>query len=336
MAFSRSLVVATSALFLAFPAQAVGGSSELQNILKNTHKSPAYGYPTDFTRGIMPFTLTMTIGEISPFTQVFLNSGLPSKTLLTGRLCPTQALSKGCISTEADVWLYNGTLYVGHDESSLTEERTLESLYINPILDVLERQNPKSRFLTSPTNNGVFDTDTSQTLYFFIDVKTAGPETFEAVISALEPLRRQGYLTTLKNNKTLTEAPITVIGTGNTPYDMVGPVADRDYFYDGPLSELSNSEYADLTSLISPIASTSFTSAVGDLALSGGDTVLSEQQLEVLRSQISVAKERGILSRYWGAPYYPIRARNLLWRTLIQEGVGLLNADDLDAAATYF
>ncbi|PTU17775.1 hypothetical protein P175DRAFT_0504528 [Aspergillus ochraceoroseus IBT 24754] len=317
MAFSRSLVVATSALFLAFPAQAVGGSSELQNILKNTHKSPAYGYPTDFTRGIMP----IPVHSHNDYWR-----DIPFYT----------ALSKGCISTEADVWLYNGTLYVGHDESSLTEERTLESLYINPILDVLERQNPKSRFLTSPTNNGVFDTDTSQTLYFFIDVKTAGPETFEAVISALEPLRRQGYLTTLKNNKTLTEAPITVIGTGNTPYDMVGPVADRDYFYDGPLSELSNSEYADLTSLISPIASTSFTSAVGDLALSGGDTVLSEQQLEVLRSQISVAKERGILSRYWGAPYYPIRARNLLWRTLIQEGVGLLNADDLDAAATYF
>lgn len=41
---------------------------------------------------------------------------------------------------------------VGHDTSSLTEERTLESLYINPILDVLKRQNPRSRFVTSPTN----------------------------------------------------------------------------------------------------------------------------------------------------------------------------------------
>lgn len=82
------------------------------------------------------------------------------------------ALSKGCISTEADVWLYNGTLYVsintchapitfmdrmlrleqvGHDESSLTEERTLESLYINPILDTLKRQNPTTKFVTSKT-----------------------------------------------------------------------------------------------------------------------------------------------------------------------------------------
>lgn len=40
---------------------------------------------------------------------------------------------------------------VGHDESSLTEERTLESLYINPILDTLKRQNPTTKFVTSKT-----------------------------------------------------------------------------------------------------------------------------------------------------------------------------------------
>jgi hypothetical protein len=31
---------------------------------------------------------------------------------------PFQALSQGCISTEADVWLYNGTLYVSTKSSS--------------------------------------------------------------------------------------------------------------------------------------------------------------------------------------------------------------------------
>ncbi|GKZ36812.1 hypothetical protein AbraIFM66950_008044, partial [Aspergillus brasiliensis] len=113
-----------------------------------------------------------------------------------------------------------GVIQVGHDESSLTKDRTLESLYINPILDVLRLQNPSSPFLTSPTNNGVFDTSTSQTLYFFIDVKTSGPETFKAVISALQPLRDHGYLTTLKDNKTLTTGPVTIIGTGNTPLDL--------------------------------------------------------------------------------------------------------------------
>ncbi|KAL4883046.1 histone acetylation protein-domain-containing protein [Aspergillus karnatakaensis] len=246
MVLSRSLLAAVSALYLALPTEAAAGSSELQSILKNTHKSSEYSYPTDFTRGILPLTTRSDYWRDIPFYT---------------------ALSKGCISVEADVWLYNGTLHIGHDESSLTEERTFESLYINPILDVLERQNPKSRFLSEPTNNGVFDASTGQTLYLFVDAKTSGPETFEAVIAALEPLRKKGYLTTVKNNDTLTEGPVTVIGTGNTPYDMVAPVADRDYFYDGPLATLNEPEGEGITSLISPIASTSFTSAVGELTL---------------------------------------------------------------------
>jgi hypothetical protein len=46
---------------------------------------------------------------------------------------------------------YTNQKKVGHDESALTGSRTLESLYINPILDILERQNPESPFITSPT-----------------------------------------------------------------------------------------------------------------------------------------------------------------------------------------
>ncbi|KAL4787829.1 hypothetical protein BJX76DRAFT_267697 [Aspergillus varians] len=313
MAVCRALLAAASALFLAFPTEASNEASELQSILKNTHRSSEYKYPTDFTQGILP----IPVHSHNDYWR-----DVPFYT----------ALSQGCISVEADVWLYNGTLHVGHEESALTDERTFESLYINPILDVLERQNPKSKFLTGPTNNGVFDTSADQTLYLWVDLKTSGPETFKAVIAALEPLRQKGYLTSVKNNETLSKGPVTVIGTGNTPLDLVAPVADRDYFYDAPLATLNET---GITSLISPIASAQFSAAVGELTL-GVDSVLNDEQLDALREQISFAKEKGILARYWGAPSYPIRARNILWTTLINEGVGLLNADDLAAAAKYF
>ncbi|CAI7611826.1 unnamed protein product [Penicillium pancosmium] len=254
------------------------GTSSLQNILKNTHASNDYGYPTDITRDILP---------------------------------------------------------VGHDESSLTYERTLENLYINPILDVLERQNPDSPFLTGPTKNGVWDTDTAQTLYFFIDVKTSGHETFEAVIKALEPLRQKGYLTTLKGGETVENGPVTIIGTGDTPLDMVLPVKDRDYFFDAPLDALADSKYSKVDHRVSPIASTNFVKAVGQVNIDT-EPVLGDEQLKALRSQISLAKERGIGARYWNTPNWPVRQRNLVWRTLLQEGVGLLNADDLDAVASFF
>ncbi|KAI9930076.1 hypothetical protein ASPWEDRAFT_48247 [Aspergillus wentii DTO 134E9] len=311
MMLPQSILIASA--FLTSPTLAAV-SSEFQNILQNTHRGDGYRYPTDLTRGIVPIPVHSH------------NDYWRDIPFYTG-------LSKGCMSTEADVWLYNGTLYVGHDESSLTEERTLESLYIDPMLDVLKRQNPKSVFATSPTKNGVFDTDRSQTLYFFIDTKTSGHETFKAVISALQPLRDLDYLTTLKDNKTITDGPITVIGTGETPLDMVGPVANRDYFFDSDLKSLEENE--DITSLISPIASTSFKATVGTVS-ADTEPALSNDQLTTLRSQIATAKERGIGARYWDTPSYPIRTRNLLWRTLLREGVALLNADDLNAVSDYF
>jgi hypothetical protein len=64
MVLSESLLAAVSALFLAYPTEAVAASSELQSILKNTHKSSEYSYPTDFTRGILP---------VSPLLPVWKN-----------------------------------------------------------------------------------------------------------------------------------------------------------------------------------------------------------------------------------------------------------------------
>ncbi|CAG7925534.1 unnamed protein product [Penicillium olsonii] len=321
---------------LAVPTPAFGVTSSLQSILRNTHGSKDYGYPTDLTRDLLPVSLCMIF-----YLESFESSQTRTLLTLESRVDYWRdepfytGLSHGCTSTEADVWLYNGTLYVGHDQSALTASRTLESLYINPILDVLERQNPENPFVSKPTKNGVWDTDTEQTLYFFIDVKTSGVETFKAVIAALKPLREKGYLTTVKDGKTITNGPVTVIGTGETPLDLVAPVKDRDYFFDAPLAELTDAKYADITGIVSPVASTDFQKAVGKITRDT-DPILGDAQLQTLRDQISTANERGIGARYWNTPYFPIRARNLVWRTLLREGVILLNADDLDAVTALF
>lgn len=139
----------------------------------------------------------------------------------------------------------------------------------------------------------------------------------------------------MKDNKIVTNGAITVIGTGNTPYDMVGPVADRDYFFDANLETLDDPENQDITSVISPIASGGFTRAIGSVAPEA-DPILNDKQMSTLRAQIATAKEKGIGARYWDTPYFPIRTRNLVWRTLLHEGVALLNADDLDSVVDYF
>lgn len=166
-------------------------------------------------------------------------------------------------------------------------------------------------------------------------MKTSGPETFQAVIEALEPLRQKGYLTTVKGGESITPGAVTVIGTGETPLNMVAPVKDRDYFFDAPLAELNDPKYSDITNLVSPIASTDFEAVVGKIAIDT-EPILEDHQIRPLRDQIATAKQRGIGARYWNTPYWPIRQRNLVWRTLLREGVALLNADDLDAVTKEF
>lgn len=147
------------------------------------------------------------------------------------------ALRAGCTGVEADVWLFDNDLFVGHNTASLTRNRTFQSLYVNPLVEILERQNPDTEFYNG-TDHGVFDTDPEKSLILLIDLKTSGPETWPWVLSQLQPLRERGWLSFVKNN-TLHPRPITVVGTGNTPFDVLTQnTTYRDAFFDAPLDQM--------------------------------------------------------------------------------------------------
>lgn len=286
-------------------------SHPLEQILSHAQSGPLYTYPTDLTQGIVPkpFHSHNDYWRPIPFYS---------------------ALSVGAISVEADVWLYNGTLYIGHEQGALTKERTFDALYIQPILATLKRQNPNSSFVTAPTNNGVYDTNGAQTLFLFCDVKTEGQSTWPYVIKALQPLRSAGYLTTY-NGTGVTQGPVTVIGTGNTPLNQIQGVSERDYFYDAPIPYL-NSTFSNITADVSPIASTNFAVQFGNVV----SEKFNASQLALLQSQVAVAHSKGIQLRYWNQPGWPIGTRNAIWRTLTDAGVDVINVDDLEGAANFW
>ncbi|PNS21124.1 Altered inheritance of mitochondria protein 6 [Sphaceloma murrayae] len=286
-------------------------SEPLQRILANTG-APLYQYPTQLTQDIVPKAIH---SHNDYWRQIPLYS----------------ALSVGAVSVESDVWLVNGTLYVGHELSALTPERTFESLYIDPLVSILEAQNPPSRFVTGVTDNGVFDAASSQTFYLWIDIKTDGATAWPAAVRALEPLRQRRWLTTVSGNGTVHPGPVTVIGTGNTPLAQVQGVSPRDYFWDAPIPTLGTT-FSNITSSVSPVASTSFARAFGSVRTQG----LNGTQLSLLRSQVATAKSKGIRTRYWELPLWPVGTRNAIWRQLYDEGVDLLNVDDLEAAANFW
>lgn len=144
------------------------------------------------------------------------------------------ALHWGCTSVEADVWLFDNDLFVGHDTQSLTRARSFQNMYVNPLVDLLDRMNSPAEF-SNGTLNGVFDEDPSQTLVLLVDIKGEAYSTYRLLEEQLEPLRSQDYLT-YHDGKKLIQRAVTVVGTGNTPFDLVrANTKRREIFFDAPL-----------------------------------------------------------------------------------------------------
>ncbi|KAK8239003.1 PLC-like phosphodiesterase [Phyllosticta capitalensis] len=296
-------------------------SDRLQTILQDPDRSNKYRYPTDLTRGILP-------------------KGIHSHNDYWQDVPFYKALAYGAISIEADVWFVSGKLYLGHDTGALTSARTLSGLYIEPLLSVLRQANPPNPASPSePTFRGVFDRDTEQTLYLFIDFKTEPSEgTLKAVMGELEPLRSAGYLTTwYQSNDSIVTRPVTAVGTGKMNLESVlGQGATRDLFYDGPLFNITFENFTENAKpSITPVCTGQFTAAFGQV-IRTDFFERNQTALGVLRDQLKAAHDRKIKVRYWDTPGWPIGTRNYVWRTLVNEGLDLLNFDDPEGVANFW
>ncbi len=151
------------------------------------------------------------------------------------------------------------------------------------------------------------------------------------ILEAFHPLREAGYLTTFANG-TLTQSAITVVGTGNSPLEQVKALSPRDYFFDAPLTQLTDpSLNTTWDSSLSPIASTDYAVAVGW----NGIGEITDEQHANLTKFVGDAHTLGITARFWDTPAWPMYARDSVWKTLLEGGVDWLNADDLAAASSF-
>lgn len=247
------------------------------------------------------------------------------------------ALAAGCISVEADVWLDGDELRVGHTLPTVLRGHTLRNLYLDPLLAMLQRHDPRYANDTIPAGQdpvGVFANDLSQTLVVLVDVKADGESTWPLLMEQLQPLREGGYLTYFDGSG-LVQRPITVVVSGDAPFHYIEDTTFRDVFYDAPLDKLhfspeSSPDFEDsrYSTSNSYYASVNFRESIGSLPTSQ----LSQAQLAKVRNQIRVAHERGLKVRYWDTPKWPTGLRNYVWRVLVQEGVDILNVDDLHGA----
>ncbi|KAM0126495.1 hypothetical protein ACHAO1_010034 [Botrytis cinerea] len=240
-----------------------------------------------------------------------------------------EAMAAGCTSVEADIYLPtkpgNEDLLVGHSSRSLVQDRTLQSLYIEPLFTILENVNNSSTRSDGDNWKGIFQSSPNTTFTLFLDFKSDGSDLWPHVNQQLEKLRAKNWLTHWNNSSGITWAPIIVVASGNAPFDLlVLNTTCRDIFFDAPLDDIENSLYNNTNSYY---ASVSMSKAIGRPWL----WKFSSTQLDKISEQVSAASDKGLKARYWNTPSWPAKLRDYVSGILIERRVGILNVDEFSS-----
>jgi Glycerophosphoryl diester phosphodiesterase family len=216
------------------------------------------------------------------------------------------ALEQGICSVEADIFLVNDQLLVGHTLRSLKPERTLESLYLVPLKERVAK------------NGGRVYRDGPE-FTVLIDIKTSGEPTY-AVLKKV--LSQYADIINVPTAGATPRRAINVIATGNRPAALITADSDRLVGIDGTLRDLDSNQPADLIPLISDNWRALFKWR--------GDGPIPPEEREKIRSAVQEAHAHGRRLRFWATPDKPA-----VWQELYDDGVDLLNVDDLPGIARF-
>lgn len=168
-------------------------------------------------------------------------------------------------SVEADIHLVNNELLVGHDAKNLMKERTLESLYLKPIIG----------------SNQI-----NRSLQLLIDIKTEAISTINALIKILSK-----YPGIIQNKN------IKIVLSGNLP----SPEQFTNYpdfiWFDGRVSNNYSSQELTKIALISE----DFNKIIGPKRSWPPDTSVVTQ----IKTIITKVHDWGKPVRFWGNPDHP-------------------------------
>jgi glycerophosphoryl diester phosphodiesterase len=216
------------------------------------------------------------------------------------------ALARGFSSVEADVWLVDGELRVAHDLVDTRPGRTLESLYLRPLQERVDR------------NRGRVYRSSGLEFQLLVDIKSDGPATYAAIHRALA--EHPGLVTSVRGTSVRRRA-VSVVISGNRPLEVMRSQAVRYAGYDGRLSDLESG----LSSTLMPLVSDNWTK---HFSWDGTGTFPAAERAK-LRRIVQTAHAAGYRVRFWATPDLPGAARYAVWAELEAAGVDHINTDDL-------
>ncbi len=222
------------------------------------------------------------------------------------------ALTAGFRHLELDVWQLFGRLLVAHDPQDLRPGRTFQRLYLHP----LARGYAEGRL-------GADDP-----VWLYLDVKTAARPAHRAIERAAREASRWIARPAVPDD----DAPIRLVLTGNRPpLEPLVSAPEGRCHYDGRLSDLDVERDVERDARWMPTVSADwsrFSRWRGEGPIPLGD-------LERLRTAVAATRGADQKLRFWATPDRSGPARERVWSTLLEEGVELLNSDDLHGLATF-
>lgn len=215
------------------------------------------------------------------------------------------ALDLGFCAVEADIYLIDGQLLVGHDIADVKPDRTLTSLYLEPLAKRVRKYGK-----VYPNGPEVL---------LLIDVKSEAEATYQQLKKVLT--NYSDMLTTFTANGIRTNA-VTIVISGNRPIELASRESSRLAAIDGRVSDVDSNQSLPLIPLVSDIWT--------KFSRWNGKGQMPEAERSRIAEFVRRAHEQKRKVRLWAAPD---TAES--WKLQQTLGIDLINTDKLAEFAKY-
>jgi alkaline phosphatase len=206
-------------------------------------------------------------------------------------------------SIEADIWEVNGDLLVAHNRSDINPERTLDVLYIQPIVNLVR------------TNMGKAWNDHYSTFQLMIDLKTATEPTLSTLVTMLKK-----YPDVFDPG--VNENAIRIVITGNRPDPSEFSKYPDFIYFDGLIDQKYNEQQLMRIAL--------FSENLKNITSWNGEGSIIEKEKIRLQNVIDSVHSLNKKVRFWNAP-----DNVTAWDTFIKMGIDYINTDHINELAEY-
>jgi alkaline phosphatase len=206
-------------------------------------------------------------------------------------------------SIEADIWAVNGELFVAHNKTDISKSRTLDILYLQPIIELFKK------------NNGQAWNDSHATFQLLIDLKTEVEPTLSLLVEKLKK-----YPDVFDPAKNRNAVRVTI--TGNRPEPAKFINYPDFIFFDGNISLKYDKVQLGRVGIYSENLA-NFTKWKGLAAIPAKD----ELRLRQIIDSVHGINKR---IRFWNAP-----DTSADWKILMNLKVDFINTDHIAELSSF-